>query len=248
MKRLLLIIGLSIFIIAPAISQKKDNILYCKKASCIFENCSFLHTNNCDLNIGIKVHQIGKICTDNEDTAPMINIETLDGKHMIGWVYAANFCTHEEYLTDSIENQKNELLLKEVERKEDSIKAIKEKIKYSKPFWIEEVKVIQITDETSGISVGFLNTSKNTIKYINFTAIPYNTVDDPVIDDVGNSSKSCQLIGPIEPDEFARYEKEILFFSGIISYYKLKNISVQYMDNSIKYFNYNDILKKKGSF
>ncbi|MGD0709964.1 MAG: hypothetical protein ABR968_02165 [Bacteroidales bacterium] len=66
-----------------------------------------------------------------------------------------------------------------------------------------------------------------------------------VTDKKGKNSNNCQILGPIGPDEKATFENDILFSTGAISYYKLSKISVQYIDNTIKYFNYSDIKLKR---
>jgi len=157
----------------------------------------------------------------------------------------------EKRIADSIIAEKNKVkdsIISEKYRREkqkkDSLNAEYDKLLHAKLLWIKEIFAYEYGNQSTGIVIKFINTSKKTIKYLNFTACPYNRVDDPVIDNMGKSSKSCKLIGPIGPDEEATYNEDIFFFSNVVEYYKLKNISVQYMDNTVQYFNYKDILLK----
>lgn len=117
---------------------------------------------------------------------------------------------------------------------------------HTKPFWVyDDFSVMNYTEGSQGIYVTFLNTSSQIIKSISFTAVPYNAANDIVTDKKGKNSNNCQILGPIGPDEKATFENDILFSTGAISYYKLSKISVQYIDNTVKYFNYSDIKLKK---
>lgn len=86
----------------------------------------------------------------------------------------------------------------------------------------------EYTDGTS-LLINILNPSKKTIKYITFTIIGYNAVDDKV----GNPiTKKC--IGPIAQDESGSYDFEYLWFTDIVETCKITNIKIQYMDNTYK--------------
>jgi len=197
---------------------------------------------------GDSVTITNQVCNDNEPLSKMIRVklfkQSMTGKYE-GWALYNELIKKSEFKEYRIQQDIRD---KKANKYGDSIKALKQKTKYSRPLWVLSVTADDYTDQSMGITVTFLNTSKKIIKYINFTVVPYNQVDDPVIDDMGVSTKACQLIGPIEPDETVSYQKDILFFSSVISYYKLKNINIQFMDNSIQYLNYKDILKKEGQF
>lgn len=65
-----------------------------------------------------------------------------------------------------------------------------------------EVMVTRInTDSVGGVSpsIGYRNNSGKTIKYIDFTMVPYNAVGDPVSCTIrGYSSAVGEVTGPIE--------------------------------------------------
>lgn len=210
---------------------------------------------------GTKVITTSPICTDNTLLSKVISIKPIDNNIPSGWIFFEDLISSEAYGEDSLQiaiktakqiekvrkSDSIRTAVQEIEkRKNDSINAAIYKFLHTKTLWITELYAYDYTDRSAGISVKFFNSSKKTIKYINFTAIPYNRVNDPVIDNMGNSTKVCKLIGPIDPDTDATYKNDILFFSGVVDYYKLKNISVQYMDNTVKYFNYSDILLDKN--
>lgn len=84
------------------------------------------------------------------------------------------------------------------------------------------------TDGT-GINISFFNPTDKTIKYISFTVQGYNAVDDPVGKPI---TKRC--IGPIDPQESGSYTFEYTWFTDIISYAKIRSITVTYKNGSTK--------------
>lgn len=93
------------------------------------------------------------------------------------------------------------------------------------------------SDYTQGTSIRMevLNPTKKTIKYIWFTFIGYNAVDDPIIDPKrGTKSITKQGIGPIEPDAAASYRFEYVWFTDLVSTAIISQIKVQFMDGTIK--------------
>jgi hypothetical protein len=70
-----------------------------------------------------------------------------------------------------------------------------------------------------------------TIKYIWFTLVAFNPVDDVV------GTKTIQAIGPVYPLKTADYSFEIVFKSSVIEYCKITNIKLQYMDGTTHIFN-----------
>jgi hypothetical protein len=244
MKKISAFLFFSMASLLSASAHNIDSVYYTKHKVNLYDDCNTSHLLF-QLPAGSKVVIKSTMCSENMLNLELVNVEFDSSK---GWILLEALVDKNQHISDSINNIQYELASIEANRKKDSITKAKEALKFSKPFWIDNIHVIYYTDETAGISVDFYNTSPNTIKYINFTVIPYNAVDDPVIDNLGKSFISCQLIGPIRPSETAQYFNKILFFSGVVSYYKLKNISVQYMDNSIKYYNFKDVLKPQGAF
>ena len=86
----------------------------------------------------------------------------------------------------------------------------------------------EYTDGT-GINITFYNPTQQMIKYISITFQGYNAVDDPVGKPI---TKKC--IGPIEPDESARYNFEYAWFTDIVDYAKIRSITVTYKNGSTK--------------
>lgn len=83
--------------------------------------------------------------------------------------------------------------------------------------------------EGIGLEINVFNPTKKTIKYITFTILGYNAVNDKVGKHI---VKKC--IGPINPGERGEYEFKYLWLTDIIESCKITNIKIQYMDNSFK--------------
>lgn len=83
--------------------------------------------------------------------------------------------------------------------------------------------------EGTSLKIEVYNPTKKTIKYIWFTICGYNAVNDKV---GANITKKC--IGPIEPNVSGSYDFSYVWFTDIVETFKIKNIKVQYMDNSFK--------------
>lgn len=90
----------------------------------------------------------------------------------------------------------------------------------------------EYTDGTS-VRFNFYNPTKKVIKYITINYVGYNSVDDPV-SSRGKSVMTSKCIGPIEPDSFATYEFEYVWFTDIVDYAKIRSIVVQYRDGTSK--------------
>lgn len=83
-----------------------------------------------------------------------------------------------------------------------------------------------------GFKTTIVNPKENkTIKYLWFTLVAYNPVDDVV------GTKIIQAIGPVYPLKTADYSFETVFRSNVIDYCKITNIKIQYMDGSILVLN-----------
>lgn len=247
MKKQSFLLILLFSLIYPAISQTLEEKYYCEQNTSIYSDCTTKYLIG-HLIKGTVVFIKSEICTDNLFELNMIKVLINDSSKTIGWTYFKDLYTPIEFQKDSIIKEKENAQKIEKKRISDSIEKEKIKIMLTKDFWITEVFAYKYTNSSTGIVVKFLNISDKTIKYINFIVVPYNRVGDPVIDNMGKSSKSCQLIGPVNPYEEGIYQNDILFFSGVVDHYKLKNISVQYMENTMKYYKFDDILKKPGQF
>jgi len=93
-----------------------------------------------------------------------------------------------------------------------------------------------MSEYTDGTGARFevYNPTKKTIKYISFTVRGYNPVDDPITAKNGQYSISLKGVGPIAPEESAKYSWDYIWFSGAFSYAKITYISITYMDGTIK--------------
>lgn len=88
------------------------------------------------------------------------------------------------------------------------------------------------------ISISFRNLSSKTIKYITFSATPFNAVDDPVSSQIGNKSTvNLKVTGPVEPAiEKGAYSTgtwETVWYNSTIKYCKINSATIEYMDGEI---------------
>lgn len=82
--------------------------------------------------------------------------------------------------------------------------------------------------EGTGFKISIENLSKKNIKYIWITISGINPVNDVV------SKKTVQCVGPINSKNIAEYSFDYVWFTDIITSYKLPIIKIQYMDGTIK--------------
>jgi len=82
------------------------------------------------------------------------------------------------------------------------------------------------------VEITFTNDSEKTIKYIYFSTIPYNAVNDVVNSDIGDKSTAIlSLTGPVEPSEdFKTVSAENIWYNSTIRYAKLETVNIIYMD------------------
>ena len=72
---------------------------------------------------------------------------------------------------------------------------------------------------------------RGTIKYIDFTVEFYNTVDDPVRDEItGKTNKTIRLTGPIYEDQYFLLRTIVGY--GSISWVRITDVTITYMDGS----------------
>lgn len=89
----------------------------------------------------------------------------------------------------------------------------------------------------------FYNYSGKAIKYITFTYLPYNRVNDVVTCQInGNSEASARLTGPIEPNEEYEAKWDVLWYNPTIKNVELKDVFVQYMDGTEETIPGNEVL------
>jgi len=86
----------------------------------------------------------------------------------------------------------------------------------------------EVTNGT-GFNIDIVNLSKKTIKYITFSIQGYNAVNDKV-----SAIKELKGIGPIEENQPSSYNFEYVWFTDIVTDFKLVSIKIQYMDGTIK--------------
>lgn len=89
----------------------------------------------------------------------------------------------------------------------------------------------------TGFSIKYLNAGNKTIKYITVSVTGLNAVKDPVRNIGGNYAIQFRGIGPIEPDETAKYTKEYMWMTDIVEYFKINHIKIEYMNGSSKIIN-----------
>lgn len=89
-------------------------------------------------------------------------------------------------------------------------------------------------DGTS-VKISVYNPTKKKVKYLWFTFIGYNAVDDVIIDRLKMTSKiTMKGIGPINPEESGTYEYDYVWHSDLVQKVKIFQIKVQYMDGTFK--------------
>jgi|688.fasta_scaffold573480_1 hypothetical protein len=87
------------------------------------------------------------------------------------------------------------------------------------------VDVSEYTDGT-GYETVFRNQSKKKIKYISFTLLAYNPVNDVI------GTKTVKGVGPIGSGEIATYKWDYLWFTDLVEKVKVSKIVVEYMDGT----------------
>lgn len=102
---------------------------------------------------------------------------------------------------------------------------------------IVKASIADVSEYTEGtsFSIKVINPTDKPIKYIWFTVIGYNAVNDPVRDRLkGGPSLTVKAIGPIEKDESGSYKWEYMWHTDIVESFKISEIKVQYMDSSTR--------------
>lgn len=92
----------------------------------------------------------------------------------------------------------------------------------------------EYTEGTSA-KIKVYNPTSKTIKYLWFTFIGYNPVDDKIVDRKrGTSNITVKGVGPIKPEASGSYEYTYVWFTDLVETAKVSNIKVEYMDGTIK--------------
>ena len=97
--------------------------------------------------------------------------------------------------------------------------------------------VFDISEHTEGTGyrVEVLNTGKKTIKYITFTVVGLNAVNDPVRDRLkGGPGMTLRGIGPIEPNEAGAYSKDYMWMTDVVQSHRVTQIRLEYIDGTTK--------------
>ena len=78
-----------------------------------------------------------------------------------------------------------------------------------------------------GASIAFYNCSGKEIKYIKFTFVPYNSVND-----VCDEAETAELTGPIQTNRGVTVSFDPLWFNATLVRIELEEVNIVYMDNS----------------
>lgn len=129
---------------------------------------------------------------------------------------------------EEIENIKLQI---EKEKKEQATKTARDILRIK--------KVITSTPNSAGgvdLNIHWTNMSDKTIKYIVFTVNAYNAVDDIVYSDIGYSKSAVRVqeTGPIKKGDGNKsgYLWSNTWYNSTISYAKIKEIEIEYMDGT----------------
>lgn len=85
-----------------------------------------------------------------------------------------------------------------------------------------------------GMKFNIYNPWTKQIKYIEFTLVPYNAVNDIQSDDFGRRKQTVRCIGPIVADGIGTYSFEKIYWdeNGIIDRVDITHAKITFMDNS----------------
>lgn len=160
--------------------------------------------------------------------------------------------TKNQSQSDNLRQKQIEDSLKVVKQKqiEDSLKAVRQK-------QIEDsLKVVELETFKNSIeiikyytsspnSVGgvdcniiWKNLSEKTVKYVRFTVVPYNKVNDRVkgkYDYNGNGEKVVKVTGPVKSKQIDGYGTywDCVWYNWTIDYMLITGIEIEYLDGSI---------------
>ena len=104
--------------------------------------------------------------------------------------------------------------------------------------------------EGTGVKIEVYNPTTKVIKYLWFSFIGYNAVDDIVTDHLkGIKTITTKGVGPIKPNESGEYEYKYVWFTDLVQTAIISQIKVQYMDGTIKtILKPKDVVIKKSDY
>jgi hypothetical protein len=218
MRNFILIILTLIITGFPEFTAGQFQTLKCRRSTNVYDSCNLSHITG-RLNRGAEVVVFSDTCNSNNMEWTMINVSAYISEEIkLVWINSNDF-EFTKPITDSVLQ-----------------------LAFARPFNIWKIAVTHKTSETSGIRIELDNNSDKTIKKIKFIIVPYNSGGGIVKDAEGKSSKPYQYTNPIHPKSRIVCASEVLFFSTSINHYFLKDISVQYTDNTIEYFKFEEVL------
>ena len=94
---------------------------------------------------------------------------------------------------------------------------------------------VSITDPINSVKIThqYFNAGEKEIKYLTFSYVPYNAVNDVVACTASNKSLvSAKITGPIAPKSTSHVTWESLWFNPTVTSVAITQIHIQYMDNS----------------
>lgn len=110
---------------------------------------------------------------------------------------------------------------------------------------IEVRDVYTTRTKINGVTVShdYYNASEKEIKYITFSYVPYNAVNDTVVCTAsGECEVSGELTGPIPPKHKSSVEWESMWFNPTVTRAEITQIHIQYMDNTEEVIEGKDIM------
>lgn len=91
------------------------------------------------------------------------------------------------------------------------------------------------------------NASEKSMKYITFTYIPYNSVGDILSCTVKRQSEmSCKVTGPFTPGQESYLHWENVWYNPTVVDAKIKEVKIQYMDDTEETIAGEDILDEEN--
>ncbi len=110
---------------------------------------------------------------------------------------------------------------------------------------IEVGTILTKTNSADGVEVthNYYNAGEKEIKYITFTYLPYNSVNDVVASKIGGNTEAIgKLTGPILPEYYGSVTFENMWYNPTITKAVITNIHIQFMDNTEEVIDGKDIL------
>ncbi len=129
---------------------------------------------------------------------------------------------------------------KKVKRELDSLQKLIDKSlsEYRQRNWVLWTWSWSYSNEYSkfvDVDITVINPYKQRIKYIWFTFVAFNPVNDPIKDGIsGKLEKTVQGIGPIEYGDRGTYNFEDVFYSNVIETMRVNQIKIQFFDGTVK--------------